>query len=689
MNIVFCLVSLLGAFLLFQVQPVISKFILPWFGGSPGVWTTCMLFFQVVLFGGYSYAHFLSKYKPRTQAIVHGLALLAAALMLPIIPDASFKPVGAEEPVGRILLLLAMTVGFPYLVLSATSPLVQVWFSHQYPQRSPWRLYSLSNIGSLTALLTYPVLIEPRWDVLRQTQIWSGTFVVFAVLMALCAFANRVRKDVMTPEGDLHPQAAMHAAKPSWVQRLLWVLLPGFASLMLLATTNHVCQDVAVIPFLWVAPLSLYLISFIVCFDHPRWYARSIWALLAMVFIFFASGLFEMPGDWTPGFITELVVLLGAMFMVCMICHGELARLKPGTTHLTEYYLLMSAGGALGGLIVSILAPLLFTTFLEWSLALLAGFVLAAWVAYTSLTSAALSGAKMIAWRCGWALVVVAALVPMANWEFSFGSRLERARDFYGSLSVDEYKDDDTGEVFRSFICSGTKHGRQSLSPEHRREPLTYYAHNTGVGIALDAIKAKADARVGVIGMGAGTVACYAEPGQTYRFYEINPTAVDLALKWFTFVPDMQARGAKYELALGDARLSLEHEAAQQFDVLLLDAFSGDSVPVHLLTREAFELYLRHLKPNGVIAVHITNHYLNLAPVVERAAREFNLGSTRIAAEPVNDSNGCYATDYILLSRDAAFIQAHPAVVPDYAWKVDVPLWTDHRHNLFQILQRR
>jgi hypothetical protein len=689
MNIVFCLVSLLGAFLLFQVQPVISKFILPWFGGSPGVWTTCMLFFQVVLFGGYSYAHFLAKLKPRTQALVHGLALLAAALMLPIIPDASYKPIGAEEPVGRILLLLTMTVGFPYLVLSATSPLIQVWFSHQYPQRSPWRLYSLSNIGSLTALLTYPVLIEPRWDVLRQTQIWSGTFVVFAGLMALCAIANRVRKDEITPEADLHPQAATHPVKPTWMQRLSWVLLPGFASLMLLATTNHVCQDVAVIPFLWVAPLSLYLISFIICFDHPRWYARAAWALAAMVLLFLASGLFEMPWDWTPGFITELAILLGAMFMVCMICHGELARLKPGTKHLTEYYLLMSAGGALGGLVVSILAPLLFTTFLEWSLALLAGFSLAAWVAYTALTPASLGGRKALAWRCCWAVVTIAALLPMAQWEFDFGQRLERTRDFYGALSVDEYTEEDTGEKFRSFICSGTKHGRQSQLPEHRREPLTYYAHNSGAGIVLDALKTKPGARVGVIGMGAGTVACYAEPGQTYRFYEINPTAVDLALKWFTFIPDMQTRGATYQLALGDARLSLEHEPPQQFDVLLLDAFSGDSVPVHLLTREAFELYLHHLKPQGIIAVHITNHYLNLAPVVERAAQEFHLGTTRIAAEPQSDSDGCYSTDYILMTHDQAFLQAHPPAMPNYAWNVDIPLWTDHRHNLFQILQQR
>jgi hypothetical protein len=689
MNLVFCIVSLLGAFLLFQVQPVISKFILPWFGGSPGVWTTCMLFFQMVLFGGYSYAHFLAQWRPRRQAIVHGCVLLLAALCLPIAPSESLKPSGSEAPVLKILLLLLRTVGLPYFVLSATSPLVQVWFSHQFPKRSPWRLYSLSNIGSLTALLTYPVLIETRWDVLAQTQIWSWIFVVFALLMGVLGYVNQRRDNAITPEGDLHPQAETHDVKPTWLQRLSWLLLPGFASLMLLATTNHVCQDVAVIPFLWVIPLSLYLISFIICFDHPRWYARAGWALPAVVLLFLASGMFEIdwPYDWSPGFIMELAILLGAMFLICMVCHGELARLKPGTKYLTEYYLLMSAGGALGGLVISILAPMVFTSFFEWSLALLAGFALVSWVAYDGLF-AKLSGTKKLASGAVWLVVLGVAFYKMAVWEFTFGERLDRKRDFYGVLSVEEVHPKGETSAFRWFWHGGTKHGCQNMAEDKKRDPLTYYGHDTGVGISLDSLKAKPDTRVGVVGMGAGTVACYAEPGQTYRFYEINPSAVDMALKWFTFISDMQKRGAKYELVSGDARLQMEHEAPQNYDVLLLDAFSGDSVPVHLLTREAFELYLRHLKPNGVIAVHITNRYLNLAPVVERVAQEFKLATTRIYR---GDDNvyGRYHTDYVVLSRDQAFIAAHPPQLPEDAKKIDVPLWTDHLHNLFQILQRR
>lgn len=693
MNFIFCLVSLLGAFLLFQVQPVISKFILPWFGGSPGVWTTCMLFFQLMLFGGYTYSHFLAQRRPRVQAFIHIGLLLAAAALLPIVPDASLKPIGDEEPVGRILWLLLRTVGLPYFILSATSPLVQVWFSHQFPKRSPWRLYSLSNAGSLGALLTYPVLVETRWDVMTQTHIWSWAFVVFAVLMAALAWANQKRDNKVTPEGDLHPQTETHQEKPTWMRRLQWLLLPGFASLTLLATTNHVCQDVAVIPFLWVVPLSLYLVSFIICFDHPRWYVRSAWALPAVALVFLASGLKKIP--WKEGsllhghgFITDLSVYIGAMFLICMVCHGELARRKPGMKYLTEYYLLMSAGGALGGLLVSLVAPLVFVTFLEWSIALVIGFSLVTVVACVGLMPK-WRGTKASAWYAVWLSLGVTGMWLITKWEFEASPRLERTRDFYGALSVsDRRRDDDNSDTMRYFICSGTLHGMQNTLPDHRRDALAYYGPETGIGIALNAIKSKPDARVGVIGMGAGTVACYAERGQTYRFYEINPNVVRIARQWFTFIQDLEDRGAKFELALGDARLSLEKEKeSQAFDVLQLDAFSGDSVPVHLLTREAFELYLRHLKPDGIIVIHITNHSLNLAPVMERAAQEFGLRTVRIATT-VTKVSGHYSADYILLTRDEKFIAAHPPVVPSFAKHLDVPLWTDHRSNLFQILQK-
>lgn len=688
MNYIFCLVSLLGAFLLFQVQPMISKFILPWFGGSPGVWTTCMLFFQMVLFGGYSYAHVLTRRRPSTQAWAHVALLVLAAVLLPIIPDASLKPAGSENPSWRILMLLLATVGLPYFVLSATSPLVQVWYSRVYPNSLPWRLYALSNIGSLTALLTYPILIEPRWDVVNQAWIWSGTFAVFALLMGACAIGEW-KRGTSAAARRLHEEEKKDARAPGpgVLRRISWVLLPAFASLMLLATTNHVCQDVAVIPFLWVIPLALYLITFIICFDHPRWYVRPVWAVPAMIAIFLTSGLYNHPWDWTPGFIMELVVHFASMFLICMVCHGELARLKPGTSHLTEYYLLMSAGGALGGLAVSLIAPLVFTTFMEWSLAIAFGFVLVSWVAFLGLRQSKIPPIRSFG---GPVLAVLSAvaLVFIFNWEFlSFGGALDRSRSFYGTLRVNVRTDDQCGK-FHSLYCSGTEHGRQNMDPAKRRDPLTYYGRETGVGMVLERLKSQPDAKVGIIGMGTATVACYAEPGQTYRFYEINPDVVTMAKKWFTFISDLEARGAKYELALGDARLSLDHEEPQHFDALMLDAFSGDSVPVHLLTREAFEIYQRHLNPDGVIAVHITNKYLNLAPVVERLAKEFGYLTTRQCIDP-GDQPGHYQPDYLLLSKDAEFIRAHPPVPPDYARDLEVPLWTDHAHNLFQILDRR
>ncbi len=685
---IFCLVSLLGAFLLFQVQPMISKFILPWFGGSPGVWTTCMLFFQMVLFAGYSYSHFLTRRKPLTQAWVHVALLLLAAILLPIVPNSSLKPLGSENPSWHIIVLLLATVGLPYFVLSATSPLVQVWYSRVYPNSTPWRLYALSNVGSLTALLSYPILIEPRWDVMRQAWIWSGAFAVFALLMAACAIGEW-KRGTSEAARRLHQEELKDAKAPppAALHRILWVLLPAFASLMLLATTNHVCQDVAVIPFLWVIPLALYLITFIICFDHPHWYVRPAWAIPAILVTFLTSGLYNTPWDWNPGFVTELVVHFSAMFLICMVCHGELAKLKPGTSHLTEYYLLMSAGGALGGLAVSLVAPMVFNTFLEWSLAIAFGFVLVCWVAYLGLTQNRTKSAKVIG---GTAIGVFAtvALVFIVNWEFlSFGGALERSRSFYGTLRINS-RTDDHGGKFHSLYCSGTEHGRQNMDLAKRRDPLTYYGHESGVGMVLDGLKSKPDAKVGIIGMGTATVACYAEPGQTYRFYELNPDVVRMATKWFTFISDLETRGAKYELAMGDARLSLEHEAPQNFDALLLDAFSGDSVPVHLLTREAFEIYQRHLHPNGIIAVHITNKYLNLAPVVERLAKEFGYLTTRQCIDP-GGLAGHYQPDYLLLTKDPEFIKAHPPVPPKYARDLEVPLWTDHAHNLFQILDRR
>ncbi|MCB1279752.1 fused MFS/spermidine synthase [Prosthecobacter sp.] len=785
-GLILAALSLLSAFLLFQVQPIISKFILPWFGGSPGVWTTCMLFFQVVLFAGYAYAHALTLLPRRWQGILHGLLLGAAIAMLPIAPGEAWKPTGNEDPAFRILLLLLASVGLPYFVLSSTSPLVQVWFTRTSGGASPWRLYALSNIGSLAALLSYPLFFEVHWDVVEQTTLWAVGFGAFVILSLAGVWMDRhhaIAAEAKPPE--VIDKAADH---PGWLRRILWVLLPALASCVLLAATNHVCQDVAVIPFLWVVPLSLYLLTFIICFEHERWYAKicALWALLALPVLFItctADRLQKQPFwtkfekmmhtnvepwvtkltgqtvhlsniDLTPNFIWELGWAFGAMFLACMLCHGELTRLKPAPRRLTEFYLLMSAGGALGGLFVSLGAPRVFTTFAEWPLSLIAVGLLAciillrsvlkakrvwewllllvvapvtcfaAWMLIQNgiLTQEALEKkvkpdlmppAAMIygvligigicllvlVWRiirrgfmrpALFTLTMLGMLFTfvvflMCDLGFKHDDKLERVRNFYGMLSVTEDYDSGLDMKYRQLSNGGIIHGMQNLGAALREEPTTYYGHHTGIGKALDSIKDRPGARIGVVGMGAGTVSCYAQNGQTLRFYDINPDVVRIAKKYFTYLEDAEKRGAKIEIVTSDARLALDAEKSQQFDVLLLDAFSGDSVPVHLLTKEAFAIYDRHMKPDGIIAVHVTNSYLVLAPVIEKIAAQGGFKTTRIATEASGDDD---STDYILVTRNEAFLKATPPelVGNEIELKHDVRLWTDRYHNLLRIL---
>jgi hypothetical protein len=700
--------SLLSAFLLFQVQPIISNFILPWFGGSPGVWTTCLLFFQIVLFAGYAYAHALTRLTRRWQGVLHGLLLGAAIALLPIAPGEAWKPTGAEDPSLRILLLLAANVGLPYFVLSSTSPLVQVWFTRQGGGK-PWRLYAWSNLGSLAALLSYPLFFEVHWDVVEQTTLWSVAFGAFVALSLAGVWMDRRHAlAAETKPAEVIDPAADH---PGWLRRVLWVLLPALASCLLLSVTNHVCQNVAVIPFLWVVPLSLYLLTFILCFERERWYARGrvLWTLPALLCVFVACIVDRLqaqrfwrdlsPIDLAPDYLWQLGWAFGAMFFACMLCHGELARLKPAPRRLTEFYLLLSAGGALGGLFVSLGAPRLFTTFAEWPISLIAvlalGGVIVLRAVWREKFRALRFGPFRVAPLCmlllsagltlGGLLMGVLGFNPERDFYFKHVVEIERVRNFYGVFAVTE--DDDRGEGmrYRRFRHGKILHGSQNLDPALRQEPTTYFGRHTGVGQALESLKDRPAARVGVVGMGAGTVSCYAKAGDTFRFYEINPEVVRIAKKHFTYLADAEKRGARTEVVVGDGRLALEREPAQLFDVLFLDAFSGDSVPVHLLTREAFALYLRHLKPDGILVVQITNTHIVLAPVIEKIAADAGLKTTRIATLPKGDDAG---TDHILLARDAAFLRATPTLLigNEKRLKQDVHLWTDRHHDLLSIL---
>ncbi len=675
--------SLLSAFLLFQVQPVISKFILPWFGGSPGVWTTSMLFFQVLLFAGYAYAHGLTRLPRRWQWMLHGALVLAAVCALPIEPDIKWKPNGDEDPVGRILLVLLATVALPFFVLSSTSPLVQVWCSRAGENRNPWRLYALSNLGSLAALLSYPFWFEPRWDVVDQTRMWSVAFVAFALLSWHAAHRD---SRTLPAEPAADEEAASTAVPPSIWLRCLWVALPAVASVLLLATTNHLCQDVAVIPFLWVLPLALYLLTFIICFERARWYVRPLLAPLAMLALF-AAGTHESLKEvaWlhlnlTPGFQQEIALISAAMFLGCMVCHGELVRLKPHPTHLTEFYLLMSAGGAAGGLFVSLAAPRLFKTYAEWPLALGVTYILAVivllrvvWVARAWWRRVALVAIPAVAIALGLSFAELAT--PKAQ------PALETVRSFYGVVSVLE-ETDKKGAAWRTLYHGSIIHGYQFLAPEWRNEPLSYYGRDTGIGRALLTLKGRPGARVGVVGMGSGTVAAYGERGQVFRFYDINPDMVRIARQHFYFLEEMETRGGTIEIAIGDARQNLEREPAQRFDVMLLDAFSGDAVPVHLLTREAFQVYLRHLNPGGIIAVHVSNRYLALAPVIESLAISIPMKTTRISTplEGFHENSS-----YVLVTNNEAFLTATPGEPAAANEPMEPAPWTDKRSNLFEI----
>ncbi len=607
-----------SAFLLFLVQPIISKAILPWFGGSPSVWTTCMLFFQTLLFAGYLYAHLSQKWlRPAGQAIVHALLLGWAAASLPITADPAWKPHGAGTPTWHILGLLLTSVGLPYFVLSSTGPLLQAWFSRVLPGRSVYRLYALSNAGSLLALLSFPFLIEPSLTLHMQAGVWSAVFLGFAALGATVAAISGSQKATSAATEtsvdsaiESRTDVASEATSPKLFDRLWWLGLPALASLMLIATTNHVCQNVAVIPLLWVVPLALYLLTFILTFEYSRWYQPRGYAAAALVALIAVMGMDQLITGgagieirWT----WELSLHLAALFLLCMLCHGELVRRRPDPKHLTEFYLMISAGGALGGMFVSLLAPVVFTTFLEWKLGLVAGGLLAALILLDGPQQAA---ARRLLWMAPAAAMLVIGISAAPRQQSELNLSL---RNFYGVTTVKERYSDRPEQHILQLYSGCIVHGIQFQSAEKRGEPTAYYGRQSGVGQTLAELADRESLRVGIVGLGVGTLATYARGGDEYKFYEINPQVVDVAKERFSFLSDA---GGRADVIIGDARLTLEHQRKQSLDLLVLDAFSGDSVPTHLLTRESFQLYRRHLASNGAIAVHVSNRYLDLAPLV-------------------------------------------------------------------------
>jgi len=674
--LVFAATILASAFLLFEVQPLIARVILPWFGGSAAVWTACMVFFQVALLGGYTYAHFLSsRVRPRVQGIVH-LSLLAVSLAaLPILPADSWKPAVEGDPTGRILLLLFSVVGLPYFLLSTTGPLVQAWFARAHPGRTPYRLYALSNFGSMLALLSYPLAVEPFVPTRMQAYAWSAGYLAFVLLVGALAAG-------LLKLADAAPRVAAlpGALKPRAGDKFAWFVLAAVPSVLLLGITYHLTQNISPIPFLWVVPLALYLLSFILAFESDGWYRR--WLFLPAALALTAGMAWTLSDTNKNTSIWVLIPLYCAgLFAAAMTCHGELARLKPQPRYLTAFYLMISLGGAAGGVFVGLVAPNVFPDYYELPLGIAALLAVIVWVV-RRVSVAALPRPRALA-ATALAGVAGAAIGGVLVWqkaEVASGSLL-MARNFYGAVRVIEHG---TGEGTERALLHGTiNHGKQYIAPGRLAWPTTYYGPDSGVALAIAATRGDASQRVGVVGLGTGTLTAYSRVGDVYRVYEINPLVERVAREQFRYLAN--APGT-IEMVIGDARLSMEREPDQHYDVLAVDAFSSDAIPVHLLTREAFGTYLRHVRPGGVLALHISNRYLDLAPVVRQLADSFGKYALRVEAEG-DDAAGTYETTWILIADSpAAFakIGLESAGSP-LEGEAAVRVWTDDYSNLFEL----
>ena len=689
----------ISAFLLFQIQPMISKYILPWFGGTPAVWSTSLLFFQILLTGGYAYAYWLiGKHRSRMQGLIH-IALLTISLgtliltaltwSSPITPDSSWKPQGVEMPILQVLKLLVVAVGIPYFLLATNSTLMQAWFNRDHPGRSPYRLYALSNIGSLLALVSYPVLVEPFLTLRTQGSLWSLGYGGFALLSLFGAYRTLKWQQADSPQKDaeIHPKSQ----EPTLFVKTLWGLLPASASILLLAVTNHITQEVAAIPFLWVLPLTIYLLSFILTFESKRWYSWR-WYSLALVVI---SAVVIWMMLWRPRleYVIELAIYASFLFVSCMVAHGELVKLRPSPDKLTSFYLMVSIGGALGGVFVNLIAPYIFSGYfeLQWGILFIWILLFIVTVQFKPVKESKPIHQGSIA-VLGILAVLVGYYMSVSVSQHSLYSLYE-ARNYYGILRVNEMNADNATYHAYNLVHGKINHGFQFISPEMRREPTAYFTQDSGIGITyLNHPQRPGALKVGVLGLGIGAQAAYNQSGDSFRFYEINPVVVDLAQGEGGFFSYLEDAPGETSVVLGDARLSLELELErgenQNFDLLVLDAFTSDSIPVHLITREAFVLYLQHLNPEGILAIDITNKHLNLVPVVQTLAREFGLYYAIIE----NEGDGLQSsyTLWAILSRKKDFIESEPIQSRNQesdTASFDFRLWTDDYSNLFTILK--
>jgi SAM-dependent methyltransferase len=710
----------LAAFLLFLVEPIAAKQLLPFLGGSAAVWITCLVFFQTALLLAYLYAHWFARRQNSNSgsrlgsrlgsSLGWGLHFLLLAAALALAANWAFGGIdfstGPVHPVLTIFFALSLSIGLPFLALGSTSPLLQIWWSRLENTSIPWRLFALSNLASLLALAAYPTLIEPHFTLHTQRIAWCCGFALYVFLAALLALRARSAASASSA-ADKDPDNESQPSSPL-AHKLLWLLLPMGASMQLCAVTAYITANIAPIPLLWILPLAVYLLTLILAFEFSRFIPRAIvLRFLALVLASLGYMLSEVDHTWPLRL--WIVLALFGLFIACLFCHAEAYALKPArASESTLFYLLFAAGGALGSFAVGIAFPLLFSfnydlaiTFVITALLALA----AVWLGGIKLSSPleparspifrAVQTAPLLvaAWaaRLVWCAAVVMLLLLTCWLHIAYHrGTLVAVRNFYAALRVKQnfgYP----GSTLRTLTNGTIEHGTQIYaSDELRRTPTTYYALDSGVGLALRFCCPGPDGTIrprsiGVVGLGAGTLAAYGRPGDRITFYEINPAVVPIARNVFTYVRDS---AAQIEIVEGDARTSLNREPSRRFDVLVVDAFSGDAIPLHLLTAQALALYRRHLAPGGILAFHISNQHVDLEPAIALLAQSAGMTALRVSSAP-NDELGEYSAKWILVADNPAFFAqpevaaaGHPA-----AFLPGLRLWTDDYSSLLPLLR--
>lgn len=680
--------AFLSAFLLFCLQPLIARAILPWFGGAAGVWNCAQFFFQGVLLLGYGYAHLsitgaLSRSREQdrasaTQSKLHFGLIGLSLLFLPVLPSHRWKPDSADDPAVLVMLALIFTIGLPYLVLSSTSPLVASWYARFFPGKSPYVLFAWSNLGSLLGLLAYPMLFEPLFGVRVQAWIWSTGYLGCAALLVY--FAYKQGRVAFLPREELTvPEDVVEIASkwPSADVLLLWVGLPACSSLLLVAVTHYITTEIAAVPLLWVIPLAIYLASYIFVASSWNLYQRWLFLPLAPFALYGVQRLLD-PAGYSP---FSIVFLLWACLAVLfIILHGELWKQRPGALYLSHFYMTMSAGGALGSFLVAYVFPKIFNANYELYLTVLFCPLIILWSAFWE---------RARSWKLWQGLCLLAALLVFwyvlgvellqAAWKYN-GSNIASLRNFYGTAWVAQVNGPPTVRVLYN---GRINHGCEYMQPDKQLFPTGYFSASSGVGRLFTWLERDRPAlRAGIVGLGVGTLAAYARPGDDFTLYELDPKIEALAERYFSFVP--KCSGA-HRVVLGDARLSLEKVPDHTYDFLVIDAFTGDSIPVHLLTAEAFQTYKRVLKRDGILALHVSNLYLDLPPLVRAQAEKLGYRSLLVTDQPGTDPL-CFPSQWTVVYPDA-HLELELKKLGFREVEGEQRAWTDDDSNVLRVIK--